>query len=533
MSRPAKAGRLGFASTFLKIGAIGFGGGSALIPVVEREVVDSAGYVKGDEFTEDVIIANITPGALPVKLCAAAGLRQGGIAGAFAAAALVSLPGALATVLILAALSAMGPGFLRYVEFTAFGVSAFIIFLLWRYVRRVLDEARKRGAGMVAFLVTLMAFLLTGGKEIRAIVTAFSPGLARSLGNPFFDLAMFDLLFILLFLVLSSGGRPRWNRWLGIGLTAAVFAVMAGKNGLLSHYTLLRPLLMAGMAVAALYFAGKDLGIAATGEEAAAGGRKLLGAALAFFLAMLAISLALTGPSILLTTAKGPTDGLASGGPGSPLPGGSPGELPPALRFAALAFASTLSSFGGGEAFVAVGDSFFVEPGLVNPGLVSPELYYGRIIAIANALPGPILVKVVSGIGWFAGRGAGGSALAGFLVAAAGFIIAIGSTCLAFFAVYALYRRYSGAPVFATLRTFILPLISGLLASTVLAMVAELLRVGGEAGLLPWATLVLLPVLIAMISFLHARKLLHEVAIIAVAALASLLVLAFAAAQAL
>ena len=51
----------------LKIGAIGFGGGTALIPVIEDEVVNNS-LADEDEFNKDVIVANITPGALPVEI---------------------------------------------------------------------------------------------------------------------------------------------------------------------------------------------------------------------------------------------------------------------------------------------------------------------------------------------------------------------------------------------------------------------------------------------------------------------------------
>ena len=51
-------------ATMLKIGFIGFGGGSALIPVIEEEVVEKDKIVSEEEFNDDVMIASITPGAL-------------------------------------------------------------------------------------------------------------------------------------------------------------------------------------------------------------------------------------------------------------------------------------------------------------------------------------------------------------------------------------------------------------------------------------------------------------------------------------
>lgn len=68
-----KNGRL-FLSMF-KIGMIGFGGGTALIPVIERTVIDEYGLVTKEDYDVDVMVASITPGALPVEISAGVGRR--------------------------------------------------------------------------------------------------------------------------------------------------------------------------------------------------------------------------------------------------------------------------------------------------------------------------------------------------------------------------------------------------------------------------------------------------------------------------
>ena len=55
----------GMMLALLKIGFIGFGGGSALIPVIEKEVVEERKLVTEEEFNKDVFVASISPGALP------------------------------------------------------------------------------------------------------------------------------------------------------------------------------------------------------------------------------------------------------------------------------------------------------------------------------------------------------------------------------------------------------------------------------------------------------------------------------------
>ncbi|MCD8021438.1 MAG: chromate transporter [Lachnospiraceae bacterium] len=60
--------------SMLKTGCVGFGGGNALVPLIEKSIVGE-GLVSEDDFEEDVVIANITPGALPVELASGVGKR--------------------------------------------------------------------------------------------------------------------------------------------------------------------------------------------------------------------------------------------------------------------------------------------------------------------------------------------------------------------------------------------------------------------------------------------------------------------------
>ena len=64
-----------------KVGCIGFGGGSILIPVIEDEVVTKAKIDTKEQYEKDVIVASITPGALPVEISASFGRRNFGIIG--------------------------------------------------------------------------------------------------------------------------------------------------------------------------------------------------------------------------------------------------------------------------------------------------------------------------------------------------------------------------------------------------------------------------------------------------------------------
>lgn len=87
--------------TFLKIGSFTIGGGYAMVPLIEREVVDSHKWLTSEEFVDTLAIAQSTPGALAVNMSAFVGYRKAGVFGAVAATLGCSIP-AIIPILIIA-----------------------------------------------------------------------------------------------------------------------------------------------------------------------------------------------------------------------------------------------------------------------------------------------------------------------------------------------------------------------------------------------------------------------------------------------
>jgi len=72
-------------SAFFRIGAFTFGGGLAMLPLIEREVVDVQGWVEKDEILDIVALSQSVPGAIAVNCSIFIGLRLRGLPGAIAA----------------------------------------------------------------------------------------------------------------------------------------------------------------------------------------------------------------------------------------------------------------------------------------------------------------------------------------------------------------------------------------------------------------------------------------------------------------
>lgn len=83
-----------------------------------------------------MVVASITPGALPVEIAASIGRRKFGIRGMIAGAVMMALPGALMTVALVAVLSVFQEKILSVVNMISIGVSVFILYLLFSYIRK-------------------------------------------------------------------------------------------------------------------------------------------------------------------------------------------------------------------------------------------------------------------------------------------------------------------------------------------------------------------------------------------------------------
>lgn len=71
--------------TFVRIGAVAFGGAYAAIPLVEQEVVGNAGFMTYDEFVDLLALDEITPGPILINSATFVGMKVAGVPGAVAA----------------------------------------------------------------------------------------------------------------------------------------------------------------------------------------------------------------------------------------------------------------------------------------------------------------------------------------------------------------------------------------------------------------------------------------------------------------
>lgn len=79
-------------ATFFKIGAFTFGGGWAMISIIEREIVDKHNWIERDDFLDLLAVAQSLPGILAVNIATAIGDKLRGMRGSILASAGTILP---------------------------------------------------------------------------------------------------------------------------------------------------------------------------------------------------------------------------------------------------------------------------------------------------------------------------------------------------------------------------------------------------------------------------------------------------------
>lgn len=147
-----------FFFTMLKIGLFTFGGGYAMIALLEGEVVTKKEWIGKDEFLDMVAIAESTPGPIAVNAATYIGYRLLGFSGALLSTVAVCLP----SFVILYVISLFFDAFLSlHLVACAFrGVQVCVIYLIAGAGWKLWKEMKKTAFSLVIFFAVLLSMIL-------------------------------------------------------------------------------------------------------------------------------------------------------------------------------------------------------------------------------------------------------------------------------------------------------------------------------------------------------------------------------------
>ena len=447
-------------TTMLKIGFIGFGGGTALIPVMEDEMVEKSHLVTEEQFNNEVVIASMTPGALPVEIATGIGRMAAGNRGMLAASTAMAFPGALLTVLFLMFLSGVDSTIQVQIRYLAAGISAFIILTLGLYVTGTMKQPEKKKEKFLYGFIILAVFLLSGEKNVYQLLEISA--------TPIFAISTIQILGTAFFVILFTKGELRNVKRTAVALLiAGGYFLCIGQTHLLPEK--MKPWFLYIMIVLALI--GTVQAIRESENKNVFPAGSSVKSLLCWFFFLLVFSL----PALCLSTDF--------------------------LHLIGKGFLSSVMSFGGGDAYLSVAQGLFVDS-----GDVSYQEFYGNIVSIANALPGSILCKVLTGISYVMGYQKNNSILEGCLVALCGFACSVAASGSIVVLVHTLCEKYGNLRIFAVIKHFIRPIISGLLLNVALSLYLSGIAVQAGPGLTPGTLMVMTLVIILFDLWLIKKK---------------------------
>jgi chromate transporter len=150
--------------TFFKIGAFTFGGGYAMIPVIEKEMCDKHKWLKGEEILDIFAISESTPGPIAINSATFVGYRVAGVIGAACATFGVVLP----SFVIISVISLVLKEFSQYqgVQYAFMGIRAGVLALV---IKAFISMYKKCPKGLFSYIIMGSAFVVSTFIDIMGI----------------------------------------------------------------------------------------------------------------------------------------------------------------------------------------------------------------------------------------------------------------------------------------------------------------------------------------------------------------------------
>lgn len=149
---------------FLRIGAFTFGGGYAMIPLIQKEVVENKKWITDDDILDIIAIAESTPGPIAINSATFIGFKVAGFWGSVCATAGVVLPSLFVIYIISFVLRQFQE--LRAVKYAFYGIRAGVLALV---IKAWWTMYKKCPKNLVAYIIAITSFILVAVFDINII----------------------------------------------------------------------------------------------------------------------------------------------------------------------------------------------------------------------------------------------------------------------------------------------------------------------------------------------------------------------------
>lgn len=160
---------------FFKIGLFTFGGGFAMIPLIEKEIVDDQKWIEKNKFLDTISLTQTVPGAIAINLAIFLGYKMLGLAGAIVATLGVALPSFLIISLIAISFNQFKDN--QIIQSAFQGIRPAVVALIAYASYKLAKNINWSGRIIGFFLIALIGRLLLGISPIIIILTSGIIGL--------------------------------------------------------------------------------------------------------------------------------------------------------------------------------------------------------------------------------------------------------------------------------------------------------------------------------------------------------------------
>ncbi len=150
--------------TFLKIGAFTFGGGYAMIPLIQRETVETHGWITDDDILEIIAIAESTPGPIAINSATFIGYKVAGVFGAFFATLGVVIPSFVIITIIAYLLREFQN--IKVVQYAFSGIRAGVLALI---IKAWWNMYKKSEKSVLGYTIAILAFVSVAVFDINVL----------------------------------------------------------------------------------------------------------------------------------------------------------------------------------------------------------------------------------------------------------------------------------------------------------------------------------------------------------------------------
>ena len=163
-------------SAFARIGALTFGGGYAMIPLLEREVVNRHHWATEEELMDYYAVGQCTPGIIAVNVATFVGYKIAGNLGGVIATLGVVTPSLLIILLIASVLQNFAD--VPAVKSAFAGIRVCVCVLIFNAVLKLWKKAVVDKAALVLFLLVFLLSLFTDLSPVVFVVVCAAAGIA-------------------------------------------------------------------------------------------------------------------------------------------------------------------------------------------------------------------------------------------------------------------------------------------------------------------------------------------------------------------